>query len=178
MRRFLLGPFAFVTLAMIAAAFGCKANRWREQEAKDPDGKAVSVLPQRVTEASADAVAATGTGFDVDERTGKPRANLIVRLDHFPEARPGATNLPICYPRLAADFDLGTVTCDAEGSQPQRLVAANVAQECYTNPQQKRSEPTQGLLLPGCRRATIRMHGFEPKLALDVEQKDVASSAP
>lgn len=176
MRHFLL------VSSLVAALAGCKANRWREQEAQDEEGKAVAILPQRVTEASADAIAAAaaapGTGFDVDERTGRPRANLIVRLDHFPEARPGATNLPICYPRLAADFELGTVTCDAEGAQPQRLVAANVAQECYTNPQQKRSEPTQALLLQGCRRATIRMHGFEPKLALDVEQKDVASSAP
>ena len=170
LRRIVVGT-ALLSLGSALAA--CKAGRWRQQE-KNGGAAAVSV-PTRVD--ADQPPTSAGPGFDVDERTGKAKADLVLRLDHFPdEAAPGAANLPVCFAPLPADFVLGTVWCDGDEATKKPLVAGNVTQQCYTDPSVLKVAPSAPLILASCRRGATLLGKFAPTLQLDVELKDVATA--
>src|SRR5262249_25547167 len=126
-----------VVWLLIAASLGgagCRLTRWKQdtQKAESNQAAAQTGVPQRV----GDTVAGSSALFDVDDDSGRPKANLVLRLDFFPAAQPGSATLPACYKAFPADFELGTVACADDPAAPQtaRLTAGNVEQDCYTDP--------------------------------------------
>lgn len=160
-----------------AASFGqtaCKAARWRDQEKATETGQ--PSVPQLV--GGADAIAGqAGPAFDVEEKSGKIKADLVLRLDHFPsKPQPGAANLPVCYPPFPNDFVVGEVMCSGQAGTTIPLIAANLRQECYTDPSSAKVTATAPLSMPGCARGAIMLLPFDPPLAVDAEAKDVATA--
>jgi hypothetical protein len=165
-RGILIGLAALAALSSLAA--GCKVGRFKK--APETGTPAAAVLPQK----SADGTLETGgPAFDVDEKTGRLKATLVLRLDYFPEPKPGQANLPACYAPFPADFDLGIVTCADKPDVKLPLFARNIDQDCYTDAKQERTVAVQPLSLPGCRRGQVLAHVFQPALRIDVEVRDV-----
>jgi hypothetical protein len=157
-----------VWMGLAGVATGCKVSRW--QKSGDTGTPAAAALPQRAGDEAASAAPVT---FDVDDKTGRPKSNVVLRLDYFPDPQPGQANLPACYDEFPADFDLGTVSCVDKPAVSQPLLAKNVEQDCYTDPKRERVAAGQPLLLPGCRKGQIVTHAFTPALRVDLEVRDV-----
>ncbi len=156
-------------LALVSVA-GCKVARWKKPDKEASNAGAVAT-PARVGEA--DASASTAQRFDVDEKSGRPRGSLVLRLDYFPEPKPGSTNLPACYAPFAADFDLGIAYCDGKPEAKVPVTAKNVDQDCYTDPKLGRRPAAQPVILAGCRKGILLVHAFQPALRVDVEVRDL-----
>lgn len=163
---------ALVTVALVAAAAGCKAGKWRDKESAQASHTASA--PVRATGADATA-AVPGPYVDVDDKSGKLKAELVLRLDFFPEPKPGAASLPVCFEPLESTFDLGFIMCEGKPEAKQALTAGNLLQECYTQPTAAKVPAVKALSLVGCKRAVVLAHVFQPRLKIDVEAKDVAA---
>ncbi len=163
-----------ILLVLLSVTAGCKANRWREHDV----GKSAepAAAPKLVDGADA-TVATPGPAFDLDDKSGHAKSELVLRLDFFPEARPGGTILPVCYDPFEPNFDLGSVMCDGKPETKVALTAGMLTQECYTHPETPKVPPSKALTLAGCKRGMVLAHAFSPKLRIDVESKDVAASA-
>ena len=157
----------------LALSAGCRVGRAkRDGEARDSSDQVGSlVLPKRVGESPNPS--ATPITFDIDEKSSRPRADLVLRLDYFPAPRPGAVNLPACYKPFPADFELGFVSCVGKTDAQRPLLAKNVEQDCYTDPRAPGKDVTEALVMEGCKKAIATVHDFDPKLRVDVELRDV-----
>lgn len=112
--------------------------------------------------------------IELDEKSGRPRGNVILRRDYFPPAAAGQMRLPACLASLPDSFELGTVVCDQpKGSAPSRLLGRQVEQDCYTDPTEARIPAKEVLTMPGCKKAAVFLHAFEPKLQLDIEIREL-----
>lgn len=152
-------------------ACGCKAARWREHD-ESKNSEAAATGPQKIASVGT-TVSAAGPAFDMDERTGRAKGRLILRLDYFPEARPGGTNLPVCYDAYEPNFELGSAMCDGKPETKVALTAGMLNQECYTHPEVAKVPASQTLVLLGCKRGMILALAFTPPLKIDVETKEV-----
>jgi hypothetical protein len=158
----------FAAVAAGCALSGCKVGRWKKT--RDTGTPAAAVLPQKTADASP---ASGGPSFDVDEKTGRLKATLVLRLDYFPEPRPGQANLPACYAPFPQDFAIGVATCADKPDVSIPVTAKNIDQDCYTDAKQERTAAVQPLLLPGCRRGQLLVHAFEPGVRVDTELRDI-----
>ena len=162
-------------LCFIAAAFvlllfvGCKAGQWKKSE-RDADKKGATFVPKRV--ADADATAASSTIFEIDEKTGRLKQSLVLRLDYFPKTETTGTNLPACYGAFPADYQLGFFSCSGQPDKSQTLNAGHLSQDCYTNPRFNRVQPLVPIVIAGCARGALVLHSFDPGLRVDVEQRE------
>lgn len=134
--------------------------------------------PKRISISSPEAPVADGIVpiyFDIDERTGKSRQTITLRLDYFPEGKADSTQrvLPRCIKPFAADSEVGTVACQGKEGSRQPLLAGMVEQACYTDPKAEKAASQKPLLISQCRRGVLLIHGFEPRLKFDIEQRDV-----
>lgn len=149
---------------------GCRETRWKKSPT---DAAAVSTAaPKRVADAEAQSDLRSAS-FDVDEKSGRPRSFLILRLDHFPDPKPGTSSLPSCWRAFPGDFDLGMAFCDGKPEIKVPVFAKNVEQDCYTDPKVERTPAASPLALLGCKKAYVVMHQFEPRMRVDVELRDV-----
>jgi hypothetical protein len=158
---------ALLIAAVVVAA--CKAPTWRKQKA---DAEAAHDDRPSVTR-SGDAEAAVPQYFEVDDKTGRSKSSLVLRLDYFPAPRPGSATLPSCYAPFDGAFELGFVMCDGRPDSRRPLIARNVDQDCYTDARRGRQAASEPLTLLGCKRGVVTAHKFEPSLRLDVELRDV-----
>jgi hypothetical protein len=162
-------------IAVMGALAGCKAGRWRKDDNQNTGGTVV--LPRQVAAATAAQPVTPefvdGAAFDIDEKTGRPKATLVLRLDYFPEVRPGAANLPSCYRPFPVEFELGKTVCATKPGLEQPLMVGNVDQDCYTDPDVPRTRAATPVALLGCKRASIKLHKFDPQLRVDAELKEL-----
>jgi hypothetical protein len=165
--------------ALGLAASGCRVERWgsrTERVGTGTDARSEEETkiegPKRVGDADATAREGRSASFELDEKSGRPKPTLVLRLDYFPEARPGATNLPACLPPLAADTEVGVAACEqpkTEGGATVPVLAKNLDQDCYTDMRRERVSAKEPLVLKDCKRAFVAVAGFEPKIRVDVE---------
>lgn len=153
--------------ALMWTSWGC--NKADPRAAKASESKAPET-PQRTADAD---VATAGTLFDIDERTGRAKAVLVLRLDYFPAPRPGVTNLPVCYAPFPEAFEVGVAVCEGKPDVRVAVLAKNLDQDCYTDPSVERVSALQPLVMPGCKRGSVIPHVFEPRLRVDLEVRDV-----
>jgi hypothetical protein len=158
----------FCALSLVG---GCKDGQWKktDRESDGRDGGTV-VEPKKVSEA--DATAALSTTFEVDEKTGRVKQSLVLRLDYFPKTETSGTNLPACYGAFPATFQLGYYSCVGEPEKNQVLNAGHLFQDCYTNPRFNRVQPSSPIVLPGCSRGVFALHSFDPPMRIDAEQRE------
>lgn len=164
-----------LALATLFVLAGCKAATWKKTKPDESAKSAVNtvaLMPKKVGEGDATKEGAVIT-FDVDEKTGRARSTLVLRLDYFPEPRPGVTNLPACYAALPGTFELGVLSCVDKPGDKKVVFVRNVDQDCYTNPKDDRVAASEPVTLPGCRRGQLLVHAFEPGLKVDTETRDV-----
>lgn len=168
-RRRLVTALVLGAVQMVGLS-ACKASQWK-RTTPEPGATGTVVLPRRV---GAD-VKPTGAtlNVDIDEKTGRPKVTLVLRLDYFPEPRPGATNLPTCYESFPAALEVGSLECVEKPELKQVVLAKNVDQDCYTNPKSQRVPATEPLSLVGCRRAQLTTFSFDPEMRIDAEVRDV-----
>jgi hypothetical protein len=161
---------AFLAIGVFGILCGCKLTRWKQTTQQSDSGAAAAQVgvPQRTSDSDQ-----TGATFDVDEKTGHPKINLVLRLDYFPPAQPGAASLPACFNPLPVDFDLGTVQCADNPAEAVQLTAGNVEQDCYTDPKSARTPPQDVVELDGCKHGVVLVHSFNPPLRIDTEVRDV-----
>lgn len=158
------GVVAFGLCAMSVLGVGCKFWVGREE----PGKTSRSAPPRPKPVQSADArPAKESNSFPVDSATGRAQAQLILRLDHFPDPNFGKSSLPVCYKPFPDDFRVGTAVCAGGTKTP--VTAANLAQECYTEPTFVRRPAQDPLKLTGCNKARIQVSTYEPPLYIDVE---------
>jgi len=157
-------------MLLLTALIACKVSRWRKNDASPSAGSEI-ILPRQV--AGADPNGTTGTAFDVDDKTGRPKGTLTLRLDYFPQPAPGSATLPACYSGFPPDFDLGFVVCSDKPGEHWPLAGRNVEQDCYTDPKIARLPASQPVTLIGCKRGMLLVHTFEPRVTVDVEVRDV-----
>jgi hypothetical protein len=169
LRRF---PSVLVLLALALGSAACtKVTRWRQNQLAAQPAAALQ-LPKRAGQDPTPA--AGGVAFDIDERSGRPKPSLILRLDHFPAPVAGEPSLPACYPPFPADFELGYAACaDKPGGDHVAVSVRNVEQDCYTNPKVARTPSALPLIVPGCRRGILFVYDFAPPLRIDAEVRDV-----
>lgn len=146
----------------------CKASRFKKEDDSDSQS---APQPKRVE--SADATPAAQVAFDIDEKTTRPRGALVLRLDYFPEPKPGVTNLPACYGAFGGDFELGVAYCDGKPETKVPVTAKNVDQDCYTDSKQGRRAAIAPVSLASCRRGVLLVHAFDPQLRIDYEIREV-----
>lgn len=150
----------------------CKSSRWSKAD-QDTDRQAAGVVvqPKRV---SADASPMSSpVFFEVDEKTGRAKQSLVLRLDYFPEAATGGgANLPACYGAFAPEFELGVFHCEGREDLLRALTVGHVSQDCYTNPRFHRVPARVSFDLRDCRRGVLKLHAFDPQLRVDVEQAE------
>lgn len=147
---------------------GCRKPKMQTDESRAASGS--GVIPQKTADADA---AGQGTAFDIDERSGRAKAILVLRLDYFPDPRPGVTNLPVCYAPFAETFDVGLAMCDGKPEIKIPVQAKNLDQDCYTDPSVERVVAIQPLVIPGCKKGVMLVHTFDPRVRVDVEVHDV-----
>ena len=153
-------------MGLCISSAACKRSSLHGDE-RDADAVAI-ILPQRL----ADATDRRKTSVEVDEKTGRPRSTLVLRLDYFPNPQPGRTTLPACFRTFPADFALGNVRCSAGGTTEEKvLFAKHVDQDCYTDSASQRTKATQPLLLVGCQLAEVQAYQFDPTIRIDTEVK-------
>ena len=157
----------WLTALMIVA--GCKAPAWRKQKA---DAGAGHGQPPQVVR-NADGSLASTQSIEIDEKTGRTKSDIVLRLDYFPPPSPGATTLPTCYQAFASGFEIGTFMCEGRPDTQRPLLAKHVDQECYTDSRRGRIPAAEPVSIPGCRRGVVQAFKFEPDLRLDVEVRDV-----
>jgi len=163
---------ALVCVLVLGSLIGCRASRWRKANQPEQAGESGAVsMPKRTGDADATASGPTAA-FDVEEKTGRLKSTLVLRLDYFPEPKPNVTNLPACFEPLPADFEIGVVTCAERPGDKRPVAVKNLDQDCYTNPKQVRIPAAQPLSLPGCKKAQVMVHAFAPSVRVDVEVKD------
>lgn len=150
----------------------CKSSEWRRRKAEIQEDQVQGAKPPQLTK-TAEASPSAARDLELDERSGRPKASLVLRLDHFPEPRPGATTLPACYATFASEFALGYVECEGKPETRRPLLAANVEQVCYTDTNRKAFAAREPLSLPGCRRARMMTHRYQPPIILDVELREL-----
>lgn len=161
--------------SVLVVAMGVSSTACRRTDTrKESDNQAAAaqlVLPQKTADASPETSAPLS--FDVDEKTGRTKSTLVLRLDHFPDPKPGVTNLPVCYAPFPEGFEVGVAVCDGRPDVRIPVFAKNVDQDCYTNPSMQRVSALQPLVLPGCRKGGLLVHAYDPRLKVDLEVRDV-----
>jgi hypothetical protein len=166
------GRVLVVAGATFAIALGAGCKLPKQHPTTGATAAATAIVPTRQGEGSAGEK--EGSSVDLDERTGRPaRARLVLRLDYFPEARAGQTNLPACLAPLPADFEVGYFVCDADASSKVTITAKNLDQECYTDPASPRKAAEAPVALAGCSRGHTVAYTFQPALRVDVEKGDI-----
>ena len=160
---------ALVWLIALMIVAGCKAAAWRKQKA---DAEMETGQPPQVVRSS-EATPAMAQIVEIDEKTGRTKADLVLRLDYVPPPAPGVTTLPTCYPAFRGDFEIGSFMCEGRPETQRSLLAKNVDQECYTDSRRGRLAAAEPVSIPSCRRGVIESYRFEPNLRLDVEVRDV-----
>jgi len=161
---------AMALLTIILVIYGCRAAKWARQDIRkvSEHERNSIIMPEKIANAG-QADFDNLTTFELDEESGRIKSNLVLRLDYFPAAQKGKSTLPVCFSALPRSFRIGVVGClDAPGK---RLIvtAKNVEQVCYTNPAQSRTPAASPVRIPGCRKAYVIAHQFEPQLRIDVE---------
>ncbi len=113
--------------------------------------------------------------FELDEKTGKPRHRLVLKLDYFPNQKSSQAGrqIPSCLEPLKNDFEIGFLICQRKAGSRVLLQAGMVDQVCYTKVPSMRVVARDSLVLPGCSRAEGYLHQFDPQLRLDLEAKDL-----
>lgn len=159
-----------VTTVLAMIAFGCKASHWKKSN-KEADRQAAGTVagPQRVQ--SADAVSSAVQSFEIDSKSGRPKQQIVLRLDYFPKNESGGTNLPACYGAFPSTFELGIFFCQGQQDHAQPLLVGHVAQDCYTNPRFERVPASSPMQLAGCTQGALVLHQFDPALRVDFEQR-------
>ncbi len=162
----------FIAAAVFSLpAFGCKAGQWKKSDRESDQKTAGAVVePKRLSESSASA--ASGTIFEMDEKTGQIKQSLVLRLDYFPKTETSGTNLPACYGAFRPDFQLGYFSCVGQPDKSQILNAGHLSQDCYTNPRFNRIQPSTPIIMVGCPRGNLVLHSFDPTMRVDVEQRE------
>ena len=122
------------------------------------------MLPNRQTEGEE----VLNAEFEIDEKTGRPKPLLVLRLDYFPSPKPGTTTLPVCFRKFPTDFALGRVSCLGSDVSVD-LYAKHVDQDCYTNANYGRKKASEPLLLAGCESAAVYTFAYDPEIRIDVE---------
>lgn len=158
-----------VWLTVVVSLAACKAPAWHKQKA-DAD---VDRNPPPPVVRSADGGAAASQAVEIEDKTGRTKSDIVLRLDYLPKPSPGTATLPLCYQVFDAEFEIGSIMCDGLPETQRALFAKNVDQECYTDSRRGRQPAAEPISLPGCRRGVIVTHKFEPRLRLDVELRDV-----
>ena len=166
MRRF------WIDVLILGVALGAGACRKAPRQDVEARANAGSLVLPRKT-ADADPAAAASTTFDIDEKTGRSKAVLVLRLDYFPDPKPGVTNLPLCYRAFPETFEVGVAVCDGQPDLKVPVLAKNLDQDCYTDPTVERTIALQPLVMPGCKRGAVLVHAYEPRLRVDLEVRDV-----
>jgi hypothetical protein len=136
-----------------------------ERSLQNPERSGVQVLPKVVAEANPEKI----THQLVIENSGKLRANLVLRLDHFPEPAEGKRQLPKCRKSFPDTFEFGYLRCTSGKEARVPVLGKHLDQECYTSETPKRIKAKELLRIEGCTLATLHMHEFEPKLFIDRE---------
>lgn len=161
-----LSGFGVLLGGLILSA--CHASVWRQQRIAAEHAR--QNLPQ-IRRLDGQAASVTQT-FEIDEKTGRSKVSLVLRLDYFPPTQNGQTAVPVCLAPLDAQFELGTVGCEGQPESTRSLFAKNVEQDCYTSSQDEKRSASDALILPACKRGVVNLHGFEPSLRLDQEVRD------
>jgi hypothetical protein len=141
----------------------------------------INRIPKRAGSDGDQVVAAATTGDGVrsavDVKTGRLKTDLVLRLDYFPDAKPGQSTLPVCYAPFPESFELGRIECPSKAELSKTLFAKNVIQECYTKAAQAQGVPVRKKagewpMIPGCADVIVRLFAFDPPLRLDGEVRD------
>jgi hypothetical protein len=146
---------------------GCKSAHWQKNHGEGSDGGNL-VMPRKMHNSTAPA-SHTTDAFELDPRSGKVRTSLVLRLDYFPEPKPGKSTLPACFNPFPDDFEIGHLQCEADPTKRRSLFAKNVDQVCYTNPKFQGRGVREPASLPSCPRARAYSHQFQPELRIDHE---------
>lgn len=158
--------FFLLLASWCGLAIACKRSNLQGDE-RDADAVAV-ILPQRLADANDE----RSTSVEIDEKSGRPRSTLVLRLDYFPSPQPGRTTLPACFRTFPADFALGSVRCSTGGTSEEKvLFVKHVDQDCYTDTSSLRKKASQPLLLVGCQLAEVHAYQFDPPIRIDTEVK-------
>jgi len=162
-----------MSIAVLLVVFllaGCKAGKWKKTDHEKDSRAGAVVEPKKISEA--DATAGASSTFEIDEKTGRLKQSLVLRLDYFPKTETSGTNLPACFGIFAESFQLGFFSCAGRPETNQALNAAHLSQDCYTNPRFNRVQPSTPIVLPGCSRGTLVLHTFDPPMRIDAEQRE------
>lgn len=112
--------------------------------------------------------------IEIDEKTAKPRMNLVLRLDYFPENSgvKKTRNFPKCLSPLDSDEEIGVLYCDGQAGTRRGLYARMVDQDCYTGGGMHRRSGQEILTFERCRSVVALLHQFLPPIRLDLEPKN------
>jgi hypothetical protein len=163
--------FFLVVSVLVLTLVGCKAGQWKKSD-RENDQKTAGAIVEPKRLADADATAANATTFEMDEKTGRIKQSLVLRLDYFPKTETSGTNLPACYGAFRPDFQLGYFSCVGQPDKSVALNAGHLSQDCYTNPRFNRVQPSTPIVMVGCPRGNLVLHSFDPTLRVDVEQRE------
>lgn len=162
----------FIAVVVFGLTFvGCKAGQWKKYD-RENDQKAAGTVVEPKRVADANATAANATTFEIDEKTGRIKQSLVLRLDYFPKTETSGTNLPACYGAFRPDFQLGYVSCIDQPDKSLALNAGHLSQDCYTNPRFNRVQPSMPMIMVGCPRGNLVLHSFDPTMRVDIEQRE------
>jgi len=171
MLRFFYNGLSIPGLLLVAVCLPSCKDAAVFKKASGPDAEKTAPLPARVESATAPKPA-SGL-FDLDEQSGRPRSNLVLRLDYFPTPEPGKTTLPACYTEFPADFEVGEVEClestRTDGTKSVPVLAKHLVQSCYTIPDRSRVSPSEPFVFTGCSRARVVTYAYNPQVRVDVE---------
>jgi len=161
----------FAATIVSLMTLGCKNGQWKKSS-RDSERQVVGsiVEPKKLSEA--DANIGLTSSFEVDDKTGRLKQTLVLRLDYFPKNETSGTNLPACYGVFPAHFQLGFFSCSGQPENRQILNAGHLSQDCYTNPRFVRVQPSTPIVLLGCNRVAFFLHAFDPPMRIDTEQRE------
>lgn len=146
----------------------CHVAAWRQQRADAERARQDLPSIRRIAEQAPE----SSQTFEIDDKTGRSKVSLVLRLDYFPPSSSGQTTSPVCLAPLDAQVELGSVSCEGQADTAKPLYAKNVEQDCYTSNRDEKRNVSAVLNLQGCKRGVITLHRFEPALRLDQEVRD------
>ena len=161
------GVIWLAAVSVAVAAWGCKKQDDTTPRRAEADAAVRMVAPEKSAPAEA---SQPGEDFAVEAKSGVAKPRLVLRLDYFPTPSPGRSTLPACFPPFDGQFELGLVVCESTG-QVVPLRAEAIDQECYTDSRAEGSAASKPILLPGCQRAKVVTHGFDPPLLVHAEAR-------